>query len=284
MRSSSTLCYLARLGMAGRAEPSLETLVDLHHRHLDTVPYDNLSIMLAQITGAEPDPVDPSVTLERVAAGGNAGYCFHHNGLVALVLEELGYDVVRRPGSLLEGPGSTGTLDHLALEVRGLPTPGNPGGRWWPDLGFGDGFRDPLPVLEGHYRQDGFVYRIARAGDHGWTFHHDPRGSFAGNLIGDRVGGDEIEAAHRRLSTPPDGGFTRKLVVQRRDRTGAETLRTIVWRRIGTGAGERTLHDYDEWRAALTGLSLTLAAVDDSDLRELHKRQSAAYDDWQASL
>lgn len=284
MSSSSMAGYLARLGMSARPEPSLATLVDLHHRHLDTVPYDNLSIMLAQVTGGEPDPVTPAVTLERVAEGGNAGYCFHHNGLLALVLGELGYDVVRRPGSLLEGPGSTGTLDHLAVDVRGLPTPDNPGGRWWPDLGFGDGFRDPLPVIDGHYRQDGFVYRIARAGERGWTFHHDPRGSFAGNLIGDRVDGDEIEAAHRRLSTPPDGDFTRKLIVQRRDRTSAETLRTIAWKRVGSGAGERALHDYDEWRAALVGLGVSLRGVEGDGLRELHKRQSAAYDDRQASL
>ena len=79
--------YLRRLGIEGRPEATYETLVDLHHRHLDTLPYENLSIMLAAIGATRaPDAVDPVETLERVAAGGNAGYCFHNNGVFSLAL------------------------------------------------------------------------------------------------------------------------------------------------------------------------------------------------------
>ncbi|GGR59350.1 arylamine N-acetyltransferase [Nocardioides luteus] len=272
--------YLRRLGIAGRPEATYETLLDLHRRHLDTLPYDNLSIMLAAIGAAEaPDPVDPAVTLERVAGGGNAGYCFHHNGLVALVLEELGFEVVRRPGQLIETTGPSGELDHLALEVRGLPTAENPGGRWWPDLGFGDAFREPLPLVDGHHRQNGFVYRLVRVGEQGWTFHHDPAGSFHGNLIRGEVGLDEVATRHPQLSTPP-GDYTTKLVVQRRDATGADTVRSIRHTRIGEGASSRELRDFAEWTAALEGLGLSLEGVEEAALRELHQRQSADYDEW----
>ncbi|MFI2706338.1 arylamine N-acetyltransferase, partial [Nocardioides sp. CER28] len=204
--------YLARLGLSGRPEPTLETLVDLHHRHLDAVPYENLAIMLGAPTSA-----DPADTLARIAGGGNAGYCFHHNGAVELVLRELGFAVERHPASMLLEVGSSGTLDHLVIVVSGLPTPENPGGRWWPDLGYGDGFRDPLPLVEGVHRQGRFVYRIARLSERGWTFHHDPSNSVLGSLVRPAgVSQADVDANHARLSTPPDGAFTRLLVVQRR--------------------------------------------------------------------
>lgn len=268
--------YLARLGLDERPGPSLETLVDLHRRHLDAVPYDNLAIMLG-----EPPSADPAATLARVAAGGNAGYCFHHNGAAELVLRTLGFAVERHPASMMEELGSSGTLDHLVLVVTGLPTAANPGGRWWPDLGFGDAFRDPLPLVEGVHRQGPYTYRIVRLSERGWTFHHDPAGSFLGSVVG-RAGVTqaEVDAAHRRLSTPPEGAFTRLLVVQRRDATGADTVRGIRHVRTGSGARTRVLREYDAWRAALVGLGLSLADVAEGALRDLHRRMARAYDDW----
>lgn len=273
--------YLARLGIVGRPEPTLDTLVDLHHRHLDALPYENLAIMLAAASGGTPPSADPTEALARIAAGGNAGYCFHHNGAVELVLRELGFRVERHPASMLEEVGSSGQLDHLVLVVDGLPTPGNPGGRWWPDLGYGDGFRDPLPLVEGVHRQDGFVYRIARLSARGWTFHHDRAGSFGGSVVGPAGAPQaEVDRHHVRLSTPPEGAFTRLLVAQRRDAHGAETVRGIRHSRTGQGRFARDLRAYDDWRAAILGLGVSLAGVDEGALRELHRRMLAAHRDW----
>jgi arylamine N-acetyltransferase len=268
--------YLARLGLSGRPQPTLATLVDLHHRHLDAVPYENLGIVL----GA-PASADPTETLARIASGGNAGYCFHHNGAAELVLRELGFAVERHPASMMEEVGSSGELDHLVLIVTGLPTSQNPGGRWWPDLGYGDGFRDPLPLMEGVHRQGSFVYRIARLSERGWTFHHDPSNSFLGSVVGPAgVSQADVDANHKRLSTPPDGAFTRLLVVQRRDATGAETLRGIRHTRQGAGAFSRDLRRYDDWRAVIARLGVSLAGVAEDTLRDLHRRMLAAHADW----
>ena len=268
--------YLARLGVTTRPEPTLETLVDLHRRHLDTVPYENLAIMLGSPTSA-----DPAETLARIAAGGNAGYCFHHNGAAELVLRDLGFAVERRPGAMLQEVGSSGLLDHLVLVVSGLPTPGNPGGRWWPDLGYGDGFRDPLPLVEGAHRQRPFVYRIARLSERGWTFHHDPSNSFLGSQVGAAgVSQADVDANHARLSTPPEGAFTRLLVVQQRGEHFADTVRGIRYTRSGEGAFVRDLRAYDDWRAALVRLGVSLADVDEDALRDLYRRMLTAHDDW----
>ena len=268
--------YLARLGLGHRPEPTLATLVELHHRHLDAVPYDNLAIMLG-----EPASIDPVETLARIAAGGNAGYCFHHNGAAELVLRELGFAVERHPAAMLGELGSSGTLDHLVLVVSGLPKPENPGGRWWPDLGYGDGFRDPLPLVEGVHRQGPFVYRIARLSERGWTFHHDPAGSFIGSVVGPAgVSAADVAANHVRLSTPPHGAFTRLFVAQRRDARGADTVRGIRHVRTGTGASTRDLRSYDDWRSVVTGLGVSVAGVAEDALRGLHRRMAAAHDDW----
>src|SRR5580692_4244851 len=85
--------YLSRTGLPLDLAPTAEALAELQRRHLDAVPYENLAIMLGR-----PDSTDPAETLERIAAGGNAGYCFHHNGAFEVVLRALGFAVERRSG------------------------------------------------------------------------------------------------------------------------------------------------------------------------------------------
>lgn len=134
-RSEAAAAYLRRIGVDGDLPPTLDTLVVVHRAHLDAVPYENLGIMLGR---------PPSV--------------FHQNGAFGTVLTELGFDVSRRHGHVYtaeEGREDT-SLNHLVLVVDGLPTDANPGGRWWADVGLGDAFRDPLPVLADHYDQAGF--------------------------------------------------------------------------------------------------------------------------------
>jgi N-hydroxyarylamine O-acetyltransferase len=267
--------YLARLGLAARPAPTVEALGELHRRHLDAVPYENLAIMLGR-----PDPTDPGRVLARVAVGGNAGYCFHHNGAFEVALGALGYAVQRRFGHVWTTADSrpTPVLNHLVLLVT------IDGRRWWPDLGLGDGFRDPVEVSVGEFRQGPFGYEITEVAGDEWSFRHDRAGSFAGvDVHAHRPGPDEVAAAHRVLSTPPDGRFTRVLVVQRRDEGGTEGLRGIRHQRAGDGAFTRDLHRYDDWRATLASLGVSLSGATDDELRALHARMRAAHEEWLAA-
>ncbi len=258
--------YLSRLGFSAEPEPTVASLVELQRRHLDAVPYENLAIMLGR-----PDSTDPGETLERIAAGGNAGYCFHHNGAFEVVLRALGFAVERRFGQVWGR--AIPRLNHLVLLVT------IDGHRWWPDLGLGDALRDPVKVVAGEIRQGPFRYEITDAGAGEWAFRHDPAaGSFAGIDVRASSPADaEVAEAHRVLSTPPDGRFTRVLVVQRRDDTGADVLRGIRHQRRGDGAFTRDLASYDDWRAALESLGVSLADVADAELRSLHARMLAAH-------
>jgi arylamine N-acetyltransferase len=261
--------YLARLGLAARPAPTAGALRELHRRHLDAVPYENLAIMLGR-----PDPADPRQALARVAAGGNAGYCFHHNGAFEAALRALGYAVERHFGHVWTAPQDRAApvLNHLVLLVT------IDGRRWWPDLGLGDGFRDPVEVTAGEVRQGPFRYEISQVRGQEWSFRHDPAGSFAGVDVHARPPAPgEVAEAHRAMSTPPDGRFTRVLVAQRRDEAGAEALRGIRHQRAGGGAFTRDLHAYHDWRAALTSLRVSLAGVTEEELRALHARMRAAH-------
>ena len=271
-QSLSVTRYLSRLGFAAEPGPTVAGLAELQRRHLDAVPYENLAIMLGR-----PDSTDPRRTLERIAAGGNAGYCFHHNGAFEIVLRALGFAVERRSGQVRGRP--TPRLNHLVLLVT------IDGRRWWPDLGLGDALRDPVEVVAGEIRQGPFRYEITDVGEERWTFLHDPAaGSFAAlDVRPSRPADAEVAAAHRELSTPPDGRFTRVLVASRRDDTGADVLRGIRYQRTGDGAFTRDLESYDDWRAALESLGVSLAGVTGDELRSLHARMLAAHEEWVAA-
>ena len=83
--------YLSRLGLSGNLAPTAETLIRLQRRHLDTVPYENLAIMLGR-----PDSVVAAVS-----------------------------EIARADGAVLvhcaAGKDRTGTVVALALDASGVP-------------------------------------------------------------------------------------------------------------------------------------------------------------------
>jgi N-hydroxyarylamine O-acetyltransferase len=279
---SAVPAYLSRLGIDVPPPPTLDTLFLLHHRHLERVPYENLDIMLGR-----PQSVDAVASLERIGEVGRAGYCFHHNGSLEVVLLDLGFDVRRRHGHVwTDEPDRGGTfLNHLALHVGGLPTVANPGGEWWVDVGLGDAFRDPLPLMAGTHRQDGFSYVVDEVRPDGWSFHHDAAGSFTGvevtTLPTDPA---DVLGSHAELSAPGTGRFSRILVVQRRYAGGMATLRGCLLTRVGGGSTTETeLATWETWRAALDDMHLPLADIDEDELRALHAGMWDAHLAYRAS-
>jgi hypothetical protein len=81
------------------------------------------------------------------------------------------------------------------------------------------------------------------------------------------------------LSTPPDGHFTRTLVVQRRRPDHVDVVRGCLATTITPGHKDETeLTTYDGWRSAIAdGCGLSLAGIEDDELRALHERQLAAH-------
>ena len=110
------------------------------------------------------------------------------------VLRELGFDVSRRHGhvytarSTATAPSST-TWCWSSTGCRPTATRAAGGGS---DVGLGDAFRDPVPVVGGPPRAVGLRYEITEVRDDGWSFRHDRAGTFTG-----------IEVSTRCRSTSP---------------------------------------------------------------------------------
>lgn len=275
----SASAYLRHVGLPEDLEPTHESLQAIQRAHLEQVPYNNLEIML----GAPP-PVEGAEALGRLLSTGRSGYCFHQNGALELVLRELGFSVEQRHGHVWTQPEHQHQeeLNHLVLLVRGLPTAANPDGWWWPDVGLGNGVRDPIPVVTGRVSHPPFSFELSRLSTEGWSFRNDPRGSFTGVEISRRPSGPAaVLAAHEQLSSPPHGAFTRLLVVARRDRRASHVLKGCVLRTISDrGADAADVTTYDEWLDALTHLRLPFSDLDPEGLRDLFTRTLSAHRAW----
>ena len=144
MDHETVVAYLDRLGVTTPAVSDAAGLRTLHRAHQLTVPFENLSIHLAEpISLDEPDLIDKIVRRRR------GGFCYELNGAFALLLEALGAQVSRVGARVYGEAGLSPPLDHLALIVR----PADGTGPWLADVGFGSHSDYPL-LLETRDDQD----------------------------------------------------------------------------------------------------------------------------------
>ena len=128
--------YLARISYAGPREPTLETLRALHYAHLLAVPFENLDIHRGV-----PIVLDEERFFDKIVLHRRGGFCYELNGLFAELLRELGFRVTLLSGRVPIAENRVGPeFDHLTLRVD-LATP------WLADVGFGESFVEPLPLL-----------------------------------------------------------------------------------------------------------------------------------------
>jgi N-hydroxyarylamine O-acetyltransferase len=226
MDSSTVTRHLERIGAERPGTPSADALRELHRRHVETVPFENLSMHLG-----EPIVLTEDALVDKVVRRGRGGFCYELNGVFAALLGALGFDVTLLAASVV---GDDGTLspafDHLALLVE-LDE------RYLVDVGFGAHSVYPL-------RLD-------------WPeAQEDPAGSF---LVVDAPGGDlevrkdgvpqyRVEPRPRRLAdfvrpcwwhaNSPDSHF--RSVARCSRWTGDGRVSIVGDRLLETVRGERT--------------------------------------------
>lgn len=129
LRSDQIAAYLVRIGYAGPVHPDADTLRRLHRAHVRTVPFENLSIHLGEEITLEPEDVFDKIVTRR-----RGGYCYELNGLLAWLLEAIGFQVERLSArAYWESRKEFGPpLDHLTLRVTDAD-----GDVWLADVGFG---------------------------------------------------------------------------------------------------------------------------------------------------
>jgi len=80
--------YFARIDYRGAASTDLQTLNEIIARHVQSIPFENLDILLGR-----PISIEPAVVEEKLVRAGRGGYCFEHNTLLLHVLQSLGFAV-----------------------------------------------------------------------------------------------------------------------------------------------------------------------------------------------
>ncbi|MEU3251581.1 arylamine N-acetyltransferase [Streptomyces sp. NPDC006997] len=222
MDSAQTDAYLDRLGAERPARPTADALRTLHLRHLETVPFENLSIHLG-----EEIVLTEERLLGKVLGTRRGGFCYELNGAFAALLTTLGFEVtllaarVHTPGGGLGIP-----FDHLALLVRTVD-----GGEWLADIGFGGLSNGPLAWRErGDQVDDAGVFRLVDVAGTGGDVDVVKDGTPQYRLeTRPRALGDFVAGAwwHR---TSPESHFTRSLVCSRLTEDGGRV--TLSGRKV----------------------------------------------------
>lgn len=152
--------YLKTLAYEGSREPTVDTLRELHKRHLMTIPYDSsLNSGRGTSLWAGVD-IDPDATFDAVVTGGRGGVCYELNGLFGALLRGLGYTTGVFAAGIRQADGTFGPdLEHVFGFAR------VDGEVWLTDVGFvGPSYLEPLRLTVGEVTtQSGTDFRIVVA-------------------------------------------------------------------------------------------------------------------------
>ncbi|MFJ4814197.1 arylamine N-acetyltransferase [Streptomyces sp. NPDC088801] len=254
MNSPQVDAYLRRLGVEHPAWPTVDALRELHLRHLQTVPFENLSIHLGEEIALEEKRL-----LDKVVGARRGGFCYELNGSFGALLAALGYDVALLAARVYGDEGRLGIpYDHLALRVRTVD-----GGDWLADVGFGAHSHLPLRFGErGEQEDPGGTFRITEA---------EP------DAAGVRGGHGTVEAADLDVLR----GGTRQYRLEVRPRVLGDFVAGAWWHSTSplshfTRSLVCSLVTEDGGRITLSGRRLTATAADGTrDVRELETDEEA---------
>lgn len=250
--------YLRRIDVGGPVAADARNLGRLHRRHLQGVPFENLSIHLG-----EPVDLGEAALYDKIVRRRRGGFCYELNGLFAALLLRLGYPVTLLSAGVARAGGGFGPeFDHLLLLVE-LDR------RWLVDVGFGENFRTPLDLdADGPQIQGQRAYRILRKGQHHVLQERDAADrwnhAYRFTLMPRKL--SDFEDMCRHHQTSPDSHFTHNRVCSLATGSGRKTLSGL--RLIETGRNgrrrERAVADEKEYRRVLHelfGIRLAREAV-----------------------
>jgi len=241
--------YFARIGFAGEARPTLETLQRLHALHPAAIPFENLAAFIG-----EEIPLDDASLQRKLVAQGRGGWCFEQNLLFASVLRAIGFRLTTLAARVRWNapPGELRPRSHMLLQVH------MPDGDYVADVGFGGQVQTaPLRLTPGMEQETAHdLYRLAET----------RRGEY---LLESRIGAEwlalyafdlaeqhlpDYEVSNWYLAHHPQSQFVTGLIATRTDANMRHALRGgryAIHRREGTET--RALETIDDYRRALEG-------------------------------
>jgi N-hydroxyarylamine O-acetyltransferase len=240
--------YFARTGYTGPRAATLETLHGIVAAHVQTIPFENLDVLLGRPIDLAPDAVYRKLVTQR-----RGGYCFEQNSLLLAVLTELGFDARPLSGRVRYGQPRdyTPARTHLFVRIE-LDGP------WLADVGVGSmsmasairldlsGAEQPTPHEPRRLVRDGgMIYHQVRLGDD-WQDLYE--------LTLEEMPAIDRIVSNWYTSTHPDSHFKHRLTVARALAGGRRLtiLNRELTRRERDGSAERrVIESPDELLAIL---------------------------------
>ena len=249
--------YLQRINYRGPVSPTAETLRQLQVAHLQSVPFENLSIH-----ANEPIILNDEALFEKIVTRRRGGFCYELNGLFAALLRKLGCKVEMLSAGVSNNQDGFGPdFDHMTLLVT---APDKPNERWLADVGFGDSFIEPLLLDERNEQLQGDrAYRIDPENDHFVLLQRDRDGEWKPQYrftLAPHIYAD-YEQMCRFHQTSPESHFTKARMCSLATPEGRITLsglRFITTTRTGERL-ERPLSNeetFDEMLRELFGIAI----------------------------
>ncbi len=204
--------WLDRIHHTGGTPKTLQTLQDLHLAQVLAIPFENLDIQMGRGIPLAPDDLATKLVADR-----RGGYCFEANGLFALALRRLGFEIEylqARVWTDVVAAGAIPPRDHQILLVH------CDGREWLADVGFGGrGLLLPLPLEVGRTTTQFFeCFRFALDPEHGSVLQWQaPDGSLHRLYTFRKMACHPIDYEHANyfLSTSPDSFFVKALSCSR---------------------------------------------------------------------
>lgn len=134
--------YFQRIGYAGPAVATLETLADIHLHHPQIIPFENLDALLKR-----PIPLDAGALERKMLFSGRGAWCFEQNLLFGNVLQSIGFRVTGLAARVTwNAPEDAARArSHMLLLIDNLE-----GGPYIADVGFGGlTLTGPLRLIPG---------------------------------------------------------------------------------------------------------------------------------------
>ena len=207
--------YLERIEYRGETAPDGETLQALHRAHVESIPFENLDILLGRGISLELETIQ-----EKMIHSQRGGYCFEHDLLFGALLERLGFTVTRLAARV--DPGRPGPRTHMNLLVEAG------GERWLADVGFGTGLLEAVRLSDGSVsRQSRWTYGLALQEDSSWLLRSLAGGEWSDEYaftLDPQLPIDYVVHNHF-TSTHPRSPFVNQLVALRKTSEGQYTLR-----------------------------------------------------------
>lgn len=133
--------YFARIGFTGPHLPTLAVLGDILLRHVCTIPFENLDVLLGR-----PIRTDAAALVQKLVHDRRGGYCFEQNHLLLFALRALGFvaePMIARVRWQVPANVATG-LTHMLVRVT------LDGRDWLADAGMGSrSLTAPLAMVDG---------------------------------------------------------------------------------------------------------------------------------------